>query len=81
MGGPIAALVANRDYKNWDERMNPWPVEGEDAARSRFLAPATPTWSGMWKYKHDDLRTILERASARETAARVAAGALGRGPS
>lgn len=78
MGGPVAALVANRDYKNWDERMNPWPIEGEIAPIT-LPRPGHADLPGMWKYKHDDLRPILERASARETAARVAAGAIARG--
>lgn len=77
MGGPVAALVANRDYKNWDERMNPWPVEAEIPAIT-LPRPGHADMVGMWKYKHDDLRPILERASARETAARVAAGTFAR---
>lgn len=77
MGGPVAALVANRDYKNWDERMNPWPIEGEIPPVT-LPRPGHADLPGMWKYKHDDLRPILERASARETAARVAAGSIAR---
>lgn len=77
MGGPVAALVANRDYKNWDERMNPWPVEA-DIPPITLPRPGHADMVGMWKYKHDDLRPILERASARETAARVAAGTFAR---
>ncbi len=77
MGGPVAALVANKDYKNWDERMNPWPIEGEIPPVT-MPRPGHADLVGMWKYKHEDLRPILERASARETAARVAAGAIAR---
>ncbi len=77
MGGPVAALVANKDYKNWDERMNPWPIEGEIPPVT-MPRPGHADLVGMWKYKHDDLKPILERASARETAARVAAGAIAR---
>ncbi|HMT04849.1 MAG: chorismate synthase [Solirubrobacterales bacterium] len=77
MGGPVAALVANRDYKNWDERMNPWPIEGEIPPVT-MPRPGHADLVGMWKYNHQDLRPILERASARETAARVAAGAIAR---
>lgn len=77
MGGPVAALVANKDYKNWDERMNPWPIDGEIPPVT-MPRPGHADLVGMWKYKHDDLRPILERASARETAARVAAGAIAR---
>ncbi|MFA9400856.1 MAG: chorismate synthase [Acidobacteriota bacterium] len=77
LGSPIAALVANRDYENWDERMNPWPVESEIPPIT-LPRPGHADLVGMWKYKQGDLRNILERASARETAARVAAGALAR---
>lgn len=77
MGGPVAALVANRDYKNWDERMNPWPVEAEIPPVT-MPRPGHADLPGMWKYNHEDLRPILERASARETAARVAAGSIAR---
>ena len=77
LGSPIAALVANRDYKNWDERMNPWPVEAE-IPEITLPRPGHADLTGMWKYKQTDLRNILERASARETAARVAAGAIAR---
>ncbi len=77
MGGPVAALVANKDYKNWDERMNPWPIEGEIPPVT-MPRPGHADLVGMWKYKHDDLKPILARTSARETAARVAAGAIAR---
>jgi chorismate synthase len=77
LGSPIAALVANRDYKNWDERMNPWPIEGE-IPEITLPRPGHADLTGMWKYNQTDLRNILERASARETAARVAAGAIAR---
>ncbi len=77
LGSPIAALVANRDYKNWDERMNPWPVEA-DIPEITLPRPGHADLTGMWKYNQTDLRNILERASARETAARVAAGAIAR---
>lgn len=77
LGSPIAALVANRDYKNWDERMNPWPVESE-TPEITLPRPGHADLTGMWKYNQTDLRNILERASARETAARVAAGAIAR---
>jgi chorismate synthase len=77
LGSPIAALVANRDYKNWDERMNPWPIEAE-IPEITLPRPGHADLTGMWKYNQTDLRNILERASARETAARVAAGAIAR---
>ena len=77
LGSPIAALVANRDYENWDVRMNPWPVE-EEVPEITLPRPGHADLVGMWKYGQTDLRNILERASARETAARVAAGSLAR---
>jgi chorismate synthase len=78
LGSPIAVLVANRDYANWEERMNPWPV---DAAvdEVHLPRPGHADLVGAQKYGHDDIRNVLERASARETAARVAAGSIARG--
>lgn len=79
MGSPISILVANRDYSNWEERMNPWPVENEDAIKRVHLPrPGHADLPGLLKYDHEDIRNVLERASARETAARVAAGAVAR---
>jgi chorismate synthase len=75
LGSPIALLVANRDYANWEERMNPWPVEAGVEA-SHLPRPGHADLVGALKYGHDDVRNVLERASARETAARVAAGAI-----
>jgi chorismate synthase len=75
LGSPIALLVANRDYANWEERMNPWPVEGE-VEESHLPRPGHADLVGAQKFGHSDVRNVLERASARETAARVAAGAV-----
>jgi chorismate synthase len=75
LGGPIALQVRNRDYANWEERMNPWPVE-EAVAEVHLPRPGHADLVGTQKYKQSDVRNILERASARETAARVAGGAL-----
>jgi chorismate synthase len=75
LGGPIALQVANRDYANWEERMNPWPV-AELAAEVHLPRPGHADLVGTMKYKHTDVRNILERASARETAARVAGGGV-----
>ena len=75
LGSPVAILVANRDYANWEERMNPWPVDAE-VAESHLPRPGHADLVGMLKFGHRDARNVLERASARETAARVAAGAL-----
>ena len=75
LGSPVALLVANRDYANWEERMNPWPVEAE-VEESHLPRPGHADLVGSQKYGHRDVRNVLERASARETAARVAAGAI-----
>ena len=79
LGSPIAVLVANRDYANWEERMNPWPVEGFEPDEVHLPRPGHADLVGAQKYGHRDIRNVLERASARETAARVAAGSLARG--
>src|SRR3954452_22046719 len=75
LGGPIALQVANRDYANWEERMNPWPVDAE-VPEVHLPRPGHADLVGSQKYGLTDVRNVLERASARETAARVAGGAL-----
>jgi chorismate synthase len=75
LGGPIALQVVNRDYANWEERMNPWPVEAE-IPEVHLPRPGHADLVGTQKYGLSDVRDILERASARETAARVAGGAV-----
>jgi len=75
LGGPVALQVANRDYANWEERMSPGPV-AEEVAEVHLPRPGHADLVGTQKYKQSDVRNILERASARETAARVAGGAL-----
>jgi chorismate synthase len=75
LGSPVALQVANRDYANWDERMNPWPVEAE-VPEVHLPRPGHADLVGTQKYGLTDVRDVLERASARETAARVAGGAL-----
>src|SRR5215472_17520457 len=75
LGGPIALQIVNRDYANWEERMNPWPVEA-DVAEVHLPRPGHADLVGTQKYGLTDVRDILERASARETAARVAGGAV-----
>ena len=75
LGGPVALQVANRDYANWAERMSPWPVEA-DVPEVHLPRPGHADLAGAWKFGFGDVRNVLERASARETAARVAGGAL-----
>src|SRR3954467_5716497 len=75
LGGPVALQVRNRDFANWEERMNPWPVEAE-VAEVHLPRPGHADLVGTQKYGTGDVRNILERASARETAARVAGGGL-----
>jgi chorismate synthase len=83
LGSPIAMLVHNRDWKNWQEIMDPAP-RAEDAGgapRRRAVTRVRPghaDLTGLLKYDREDARDILERASARETTARVAAGAVAR---
>src|SRR6266581_8779004 len=78
LGSPIAMIIHNRDWKNWQEIMAPAPREGE-LERKRPVTRPRPghvDLSGMLKYDRTDARDVLERASARETTARVAAGAI-----
>jgi len=78
LGSPIAMLIQNRDWKNWQEIMDPAPRDG-DPERKRTVTRPRPghvDLSGMLKYDRDDARDVLERASARETTARVAAAAV-----
>ncbi len=79
LGSPIAMLVRNRDWKNWEDVMDPAPREGDPAPRRRAVTrprPGHADLTGMLKFDRADGRDILERASARETTARVAAGAI-----
>ncbi|GAC1317967.1 MAG: chorismate synthase [Thermoleophilaceae bacterium] len=75
LGSPVTILIDNRDYANWEERMNPWPVDGE-IAEVHLPRPGHADLAGVEKFGFSDVRNVLERASARETAARVACGAL-----
>jgi chorismate synthase len=75
LGSPIALRVDNRDFANWEERMNPWPVDA-DVEEVHLPRPGHADLAGIQKFGYTDVRNVLERASARETAARVACGAL-----
>jgi chorismate synthase len=92
LGSPILLLVANRDWENWTRVMQVEPLTDEQAAALAEAAaggdkrstpvtrvrPGHGDLAGALKYGHDDVRNVLERASARETAARVAAGGVAR---
>jgi chorismate synthase len=75
LGSPISLLIANRVWEDWQEVMQVEPFEG-DVKRVTRLRPGHADLAGAMKYGFDDVRDVLERASARETAARVAAGAV-----
>src|ERR1017187_9701410 len=84
MGGPVAIMVGNSEWPKWQTVMSADPVPAAELAgqaRSEPLTrprPGHADLAGMQKYGHDDARPVLERASARETAARVALGELAR---
>jgi chorismate synthase len=75
LGSPVAMLIRNRDYANWEDRMTPEPVE-DPPQKITLPRPGHADLAGMQKYDFDDLRNVLERSSARETTARVAAGGV-----
>jgi chorismate synthase len=78
IGAPIALRIENRDWKNWEKAMPVEDSEGAEDAQRRLTAPRPghADLAGAQKFNFHDARYVLERASARETAARVAAGAL-----
>lgn len=79
-GAPVALVVVNNDWKHWTQIMNIEPIEGGDEAKRRVNRPRPghADLNGGLKYNLKDLRNVLERSSARETAARVACGAVAR---
>ncbi|MGA7614254.1 MAG: chorismate synthase [Thermoanaerobaculia bacterium] len=78
LGSPISITIRNHDFENWSGVMDPWKKDEHETSKRRLHAPRPghADLPGGLKYDRKDLRDILERASARETAARVAAGAL-----
>lgn len=80
LGTPLAMVVQNRDHKNWTWGMDPWPPEGEPEGKGTkpvtLPRPGHADLAGTLKYGHSDVRDTLERASARQTAITVAAGAV-----
>jgi chorismate synthase len=78
LGSPIAMTIRNRDFDNWRGAMDPWQLEEAETHKRRVHSPRPGhvDLAGGMKYDRRDLRDVLERASARETASRVAAGAI-----
>jgi chorismate synthase len=83
LGGPVALRIGNSEWPKWEEVMSPYPLEGEmsESGRGAKLTRPRPGHAdlvGMQKFNFDESRPVLERASARETATRVALGAVAR---
>jgi chorismate synthase len=80
LGTPLAFVVRNRDHENWAWGMSPWPPEGDPVGKGATAVtlprPGHADLAGALKYGHADVRNALERASARQTAVHVAAGAV-----
>jgi chorismate synthase len=80
LGTPLALVVRNRDHANWEWGMSPWPPEGEPSGKGTkpvtLPRPGHADLAGVQKYGLADVRDALERASARQTAVAVAAGAV-----
>ena len=78
MGSPVTFIVENRDFKNWEKRMSPDPADRGEAKVVTRPRPGHADLTGVLKYNLEDIRDVLERASARETTARVAIGGFAR---
>jgi chorismate synthase len=80
LGTPLALVISNRDHANWAWGMSPWSPEGEPSGKGTkpvtLPRPGHADLAGALKFGHEDVRNTLERASARQTAAHVAAGAV-----
>jgi chorismate synthase len=76
IGSPITLGIQNRDWENWQEKMSPHERFKDEKIRVTRSRPGHADLPGAMKYNHNDVRNILERSSARETAARVAVGAV-----
>ena len=80
LGTPLALVIRNRDHESWAWGMSPWPPEGERSGKGTEAVtlprPGHADLAGTLKFGHDDVRNALERASARQTASHVAAGAI-----
>jgi len=76
LGSPITLCVINRDWENWHDKMSPSAEHRDDSIRVTRARPGHADLPGAMKYNHKDVRNILERSSARETAVRVAVGSV-----
>lgn len=76
IGGPVGLIIRNRDWLNWSDRMSPVPSLSGCVPPETRPRPGHADLAGIIKYSHSDIRNVLERASARETAMRVALGAV-----
>jgi chorismate synthase len=76
LGSPVTLMIENRDWKNWQKRMSALPEDRDPSVAVTRPRPGHADLAGALKYNHADVRNVLERASARETAARVAVGAI-----
>lgn len=78
LGSPLTVVVRNRDWENWLEKMSPLAEHRDDSGAVTRPRPGHADLSGVLKYNHNDVRNVLERSSARETAVRVAVGGVAR---
>ena len=76
IGSPVTLVVKNRDWENWSGKMSTLPEFRDDSSAVTRPRPGHADLSGAMKYHHSDVRNVLERSSGRETAARVAVGAV-----
>src|SRR5437870_7107278 len=76
LGSPITFWIENRDWTNWEKKMSPRAEDRDPSLSVTRPRPGHADLAGALKYNHRDVRNVLERASARETAARVAVGGL-----
>ena len=76
LGSPVTLSIENRDWTNWEKTMSPQAEDRQEGLRVDHPRPGHADLSGVIKYRQDDVRNVLERSSARETAVRVAVGAL-----
>ncbi|NTU57825.1 MAG: chorismate synthase [Chlorobiaceae bacterium] len=78
IGSPVSLLIRNRDWENWTTQMSQFEDHSEEVSKITIPRPGHADLTGFVKYGFDDIRPVIDRSSARETAARVAAGSLSR---